>query len=286
MAVIQAAAKRGSVYNPLWPRRRMRNVLEPVLETLPKGAPIVVYIHGHREWPHPDLLAQAEHQSGLAVTFCWPGIDRRMTSVNQLYERAGQVAPALAYLLDIFGEIAPRRPVDLMAHSLGARVGLQALQHLKHGNLSRFVCLAGVEFCAVTLLALQAPIARKVSFYNVTSEHFSLFHRRMHYFGPRPGPSDGLLCRGFAFPRKNWIDIRLGEPEVRGPLNNFCAALGTLSSELGKGRKPALISQFGSAVLQNRSVTSITDLRNLLGTAVPDPLSMIPVRTPRVRANR
>ncbi|MCP5075883.1 MAG: alpha/beta hydrolase [Rhodobacteraceae bacterium] len=286
MAVLQATACGGTVYNPLWPRRHMQSLLKPLIDDMPPDKPIVVYVHGHKAWPHPDLLAQADRQSGLAITFCWPAFDRifkLVPDVGQLYADAGTAALALAWLLNLLGDIAPNRPVDLMVHSLGARVGLQTLRHLKHRNLSRFVCLAGVEFSAVTLLALQAPAARKVEFYNVTSERSLLFHQLMHFFGPRPGPAEGLLCRGFAFPRKNWIDIHLEAPEVRRPLATFCAALDTITLDLGMGRKPALISQLGSALMQNRNATRISDLRDLLGPAIPGALTMIPLRTPRMR---
>ncbi|MCP5085418.1 MAG: alpha/beta hydrolase [Rhodobacteraceae bacterium] len=285
MAVLQATACGSTVCNPLWPRRHMRSLLEPLIAEMPPKMPVVVYVHGHQAWPHPDLLVKADRRFGLAITFCWPAFDRVLgvlPDVNRQYWDAGNAAGSLAWLLNLLGEIAPDRAVDLMSHSLGARVGLQALKHLKYRNLSRFVCLAGVEFSAITLLALQSRAARKIDFYNVTSKQTSAFHFMMHHFGPRPGVADKLLTRGFAFPRKNWIDIRLEEPEVRRPLKEFCAALGDLGQEFGKVRKPALISQLGSALLQNRSVTKISDLRELLGPAIPGALSLIPVRTPRM----
>ncbi len=283
MAVIQVNVRGNQVVNPKWPRRDLRHTLEPALADLPAGAPIVIYVHGHQDWPHPDVLAQARQQVGLAITLNWPATARffgALPDVNQLYFDAGNAAPALAWLINLLGELAPDRPIDLLAHSLGARVGLQALPLLQHSNLARLVGLAAVEFSAITLLALTAPAARNMAFYNVTTEKTLLFHRIMHHFGPRPGPADGLLCKGFAFPRGNWVDIRLDRPAVRHPLTAVCDKLLDLKQGV---KKPALIAQLEAVFLRDRGQTDISEMRNLLGAAIPGPLSLIPVRTPRVR---
>lgn len=286
MAVIQASAQADHIIDPNWPRRDFRHTLEPVLETLPKNAPIVIYVHGHLDWPHPDILQQARKQVGLAITLSWPAQARFLglvPDVNQLYIDAGNAAPALAELINLLGRLAPHHQVDLLAHSLGARVGLQSLQYLQRDNLARFIGLAAVEFSAYTLLALQEPAARDIAFYNVTCPKPALFHHLMHYLGPRPGPADGLLCRGFAFPRSNWIDICLEKPTVQRSLTKLCSSLLNLKPGLAK---PALISQVEAVFLQNRGQTRISELRNLLGTSIPSPLSLAPVRTPRPLANR
>jgi len=283
MAVIQASVCGEHVINPGWPRRDFRHTLEPALDMLPDNAPVVIYVHGHLDWPHPDVLQQAREQVGLAITLNWPAKARFfgvVPDVNQLYVDAGNAAPALAWLINLLGKLAPDKQIDMIAHSLGARVGLQTLPYLRQGNLARFVGLAAVEFSAYTLMALQAPIARDISFYNVTSAKPSLFHHMMHHLGPRPGPADGLLCRGFAFPRANWIDICLEKPAVQRPLTDLCGKLLNLKPNLGK---PPLISQIEAVFLQYRRQTHISELRNLLGAAIPGPLSMTPIRMPRVR---
>ena len=286
MAVIQATTCGDHAVNPLWPRLHLRHTLEPALAALPVGAPIVIYVHGHLDWPHPKVLQQAREQVGLAITLNWPATARFIgvfPDVGQLYDDAGKAAPSLAWLINLLAELSPDRQIDLMAHSLGARVGLQALPRLKQGNLARFVGLAAVEFSAITLAALQAPVARDIAFYNVTTAKTALFHRLMHHFGPRPGPADGLLCRGFAFPRRNWIDIRLDAPAVRHPLGEMCSSLLDLKADM---KKPALISQLEAVFLQNRMATSMAELRSVLGNAVPDPLSIIPLRSPPLRQMR
>jgi len=281
MAVIGVQAQGNRAVDVNWPQRNLHATLEPVLAATPVDAPIVIYVHGHQLWPHPDLLEQARRQAGLAITFKW-GANARyfgiLPDVNSLYNEAKSAAAPLGWLINQLAVLAPNRKVDLMVHSLGARVGFEALQYLHHRNIGRFVALAAVEFSAITLAALHRPQAHNVAFYNVTSPKILIFHRLMHHFGPRPGPADRLLCRGFAFPRANWIDIQMDQPTVQRPLADLCANLAGLGSGL---RNHALVAQVGAALLRYRDDTGIPDLRALLGASVPQPLSMIPLRTPK-----
>ncbi len=281
MTVIQVTACGENVINPDWPRRDLRHMLEPALARLPSGEPVIIYVHGHEDWPPDDILLQARAKPLLSLNFNWSAKARfagLLPDVGRLYDLAGQASVALAGLINLIGQLAPEHRIDLMGHSLGARCCLSALPQVKQPNLSRLICLSAVEFSAFTLLALQAPVARKISFYNVTTPHQPLFHRLMHHFGPRPGPADRLLSKGFAFPRKNWLDIRLDNPVVRRPLAGFCARMLNLKANTAK---PALISQLEAVFLQNRPLTGFAQMRDLLGNSVPAPLSMTPVRMPR-----
>ncbi len=281
MTVIQVTANGGHALNPAWPRRELRHTLEPALAAIPDGEPIVIYVHGHENWPPDDVLLQAREKPALSINFNWPAKARFAGVVPdavRLYDQAGQAAGALADLINLLGELAPDHRIDLMGHSLGARSCLSALPLLKHPNISRLICLSAVEFSAITLLALQVPVARKIAFYNVTSPRQPVFHRLMHHFGPRPGPSDRLLSTGFAFPRKNWLDIRLDNPVVRRPLADLCGKMLDMKPGMPK---PALIYQLEAVFLQNRARTGFAEMRQLLGSAIPGPLSMIPLRMPR-----
>ena len=235
-------------------------------------------MHGHQDWPHPDLLEQARHQTGLAINFRWESVPHYLgvwPDVNGAYACAGQASRPLAGLVNLLGQLAPGRKIDLMVHSLGARVGFQALHQISAGNLGRFVTFAGVEFNAITLAALHKARPSAVSFYNITSAQVPFMHRAMHHLGPRPGPADALIARGFAFPRRNWIDIHMQEPQVSHPVQQLCAGLATGPAF------SSLIARFGSAILQNRGDTSVDGLKTLLGPAVPQPLTLYPVRSPK-----
>lgn len=281
MTVIQVTACGDQVINPAWPRRELRQTLAPTLARLPIREPIVIYVHGHEDWPPADILREAREKPALSLNFNWPSKAKFaavVPDVRRLYDLAGQAAVPLANLINLLGELAPGHRIDLMGHSLGARSCLAALPKVKHPNVARLICLSAVEFSAITLLALQAPMARKIAFYNVTTPSQPLFHRFMHHFGPRPGPADRLLSKGFAFPRNNWLDIRLDDPVVRRPLTELC----TRMLEIKPGTaKPALISQLEAVFLQNRTLTGVSEMRQLLGASIPGPLTMTPVRMPR-----
>lgn len=285
MTVIQVRATGSQAIHPQWPRRRLHSILEPALANVPTDSPIVIYVQGHQDWPPDDILVQARANAGLSITFSWPAAPPLMgvvPDVGQLYQQAGDAAQALAGLINLLAALAPDHRIDLMGHSLGARTSLMALHHVKQNNIARLICLAAVEFSAITLWALQAPAARHIAFFNITDRHTSLFHRLMHHFGPRPGPADRLLCRGFAFPRANWVDICLDNPTVRRPLARLCAERLGLPAGL---KAPPLITQLEAVFLQDRRITGIPQMRDMLGTAIPEPLSIIPVRMPPRRFN-
>ncbi|MEM9199547.1 MAG: alpha/beta hydrolase [Pseudomonadota bacterium] len=157
----------------------------------PPGAPIAVLIHGYRfdpgtpdHDPHRLLYAQAPArqsaklaswtdglgfgagpETGLAIGFGWPARAAHLPSLVRLghtgfaevYARAGAAGAALAALIAQIAHLAPNRPIDILAHSLGARVALSALPRLgpaAAGAVGRLILLGGAEYAGTARAAL------------------------------------------------------------------------------------------------------------------------------------
>lgn len=280
MAVVVTRGADGRVTDPLWPCRQIEPIVRAAMEDTDPTAPLVIYVHGHMDWPHPDILAQAKASDGLAIQFLWDGLCSNWAApfrAAALYRTAGHRAAEFRQLLTLIGEIDPQRKIDIMCHSLGARIGLMALRGLpKTVALSRVVCVSAVEFSAPTLVAVHAMQGRNVDFFNITTEEQPFFHQMMQRFGPQPGPKDLLLSRGFAFPQANWFEIRLDVPAVRNPLSQ----IGAIKLDLNRPVGPKLAAQFGEAFVYRKKETATEVLRERLGAELPQPLSMVPLRKP------
>lgn len=197
---------------------------------LPPGAPIVAMIHGYRysparpaSDPHRHILA-LDPAPGCPRAFSWPrGLGfsgapgeglalacawEARGSLGRAYGRAGATGAALARLL---GELAQRagRPVAVIGHSLGGRVGLQALAHADAGAISRLVLLNAAEFRDTAAAAMNAPAAAGAEVLNVTSRENDLFDFALEQLlaaGRRRALGFGLE-RAAA----NWLDLQIDD---------------------------------------------------------------------------
>lgn len=130
----------------------------------PKGAPIVILIHGfmydpegasaanpHGElyaetrapkrrsrrasWPHGLGFTETGIEDGLCVAFAWQSRPRPLASLigaarnhfSAAYERAPAAAEALLSVIRTLRAARPDAEIDLFCHSLGARVALLAV---------------------------------------------------------------------------------------------------------------------------------------------------------------
>lgn len=165
------------------------------LKDLPPGAPVTVMLHGYRYSPlHSHTDPQAEifapaPRGGTARIVSWPrrlgytrGVEglaigfgwHASRSIWQAHDEAARAGVALARLV---GELRAHgaSPVGVIAHSLGARVALQAMAHLAPGDLGRLILLSAAEFRARAEEALASPCGRAAEVLNVTSRENDLF---------------------------------------------------------------------------------------------------------------
>ena len=221
--------------------------LRAALGSVAPDAPVVVLVHGWkfhpgipaadphrslyafrpgpgrriRSWPEGLGLADDGGESGLAIGFGWPAsashvtslLGRGRTGFATVYHRAGAAGPALAALVAQVQALAPGRPVDVLAHSLGARVALAALPHLDRAP-ERMVLLGAAELAAraeAFLAARRAAVPPAV--YNVTARTNDLYDLAFECFVP--GRRRGELAMGTGLAGlPSWLDLQLDRTEV------------------------------------------------------------------------
>lgn len=123
-------------------------------------APLAQRSKPARTWPDALGFGQGRRDEGLALAFGW----NARGSIWRAYGRAAQAGWHLARVIRLLRRVAPDRPVHAVAHSLGARVVLQALPHLAPGDLHRVIALNPAEYHAAAsrMHATQAGRATEV----------------------------------------------------------------------------------------------------------------------------
>lgn len=208
--------------------------LGPAVAHLPLGASVTIMIHGFRfspwddqntphshilsldprrdcwkavSWPRHLHLGRAD--AGLGIGFGW----HARGSLTRVAARAFGVGSTLAgFIRDIKAERGDLH-VNIMAHSLGARVALSALAELARGDVDRLILLSGAEYRSIAVAALRSPAGRATQMLNVTSGENTLFDAIFRLGVPAPSLSDWPLSGGVsAVP--GWTDLRVDCPET------------------------------------------------------------------------
>lgn len=205
--------------------------------------PVTVMIHGYRyrpgageDCPHGALfnpagtLAPVRRQSWarklgfdapdrLGIGFGWNGL----ATLQQAFSQAGKAGRPLAGLVRLLRRLAPDRQVQLIGHSMGARVALAALPALCPGDVGRIVLLTGAEFTRTARAALTSPAGRYATVLNVTSRENDLFDFLAEWLLPAPAPGERVIGAGLAAP--NVIDLQLDNPDAEKALDRLGFAI-------------------------------------------------------------
>ncbi|WP_116131574.1 alpha/beta hydrolase [Tropicimonas sp. IMCC34043] len=214
--------------------------LRAALAATSPEAPVVVLIHGYKfsparakTSPHTHILSLDPVRSDWK-TLSWPralgighdapdeplciafGWEARGT-LWQAYGRAAETGQALARLIALIRQICPGRPVDVLAHSFGARVALAALPHLPAGAMGRAVLLAPAEMCSPAAAWLATPAGRTVEILAVRTGENGLYDRALGWLVAPHRIGDRALGLAAA-PAPNWTSLDIDRPEVRRTL--------------------------------------------------------------------
>lgn len=188
---------------------------------LPRGAPVVALVHGYRYGPGIPGLCPRESlyaadgwpgrlqlgEDALVIGFGW---DSR-GSIWQAWSAAARAGAQLARLL-----AALDRPVDALAHSLGARVALTATALAPAGRAGRLILLAAAAFRGDAQAVLSTPGGAAAEIFNVTSRENALYDSLLATaIRPRQGPPLGA---GLGEWRRNWLDIAIDSAATRSAL--------------------------------------------------------------------
>jgi uncharacterized membrane protein len=201
------------------------------LAALPAGAPVVAMVHGWRyapafgpDCPHGSIMS-LNPQPGNARVISWPRhlhLDGRNGLAIGLgwqakcglwtaHARARIAGLALAAIAEMIQRMDPDRPLHVIAHSLGARVALNALTHAKPGQFGRLILLAPSETRQVAAEALATPAGMAVQVVNVTTRENDLFDAGYEWgvhLGLRTSLGQGLGRRV-----ANWRDLWIDHPD-------------------------------------------------------------------------
>lgn len=180
---------------PHCPDGTLVGVLRRHLAALRPNAPILIMIHGYRyslrhaplsphvgilslvpgkgktrSWPRHMGFGRNLDDEGLCIAFGWEASG----TLWRAHAEAARAGLALALLIARLRELGAG-PVDVMGHSLGARVALTALPVLHARSVGRMILLSGAELATTARHALASPAGRTTQVLNVTSRENDLF---------------------------------------------------------------------------------------------------------------
>jgi len=215
--------------------------LAAALDTLAPGGSVTVMIHGYRFCPHhprtdphrhilslnprtdcwkavswPRHLHLDRPGAGLGIGFGWPATGP-LPRVARRAHRAGQ---QLARMIDAIQAARPDAQVNLVAHSLGARVALTALETAPRDVVRRMILISGAEYRARAERALRSPAAMRLRVLNVTSGENAAFDLMFRLAVAPCDPFDRPLSAGLDH-LPNGIDLAIDDEATRTVLRGM-----------------------------------------------------------------
>lgn len=258
MAVLRVnAAADGTIHSVPGATNSWQDTLLDTVVRLPPNAPIVILVHGYRytwrslrglgqhdphrllylpcdlapsarkrpptaNWPRALGFSPKAAEDGLCIALGWdarywrPGLD----CFARVHRTAAHTAEAVITLARAVAEADPRRQVDCLSHSLGARVVLQALRRAPDLPVGRAILLGGAEYSAEARLVLeqQDRLGAGTQFYHMIARANDVYDALFQLFAPRAcEPGDVPLgARGLGSAHDRWVDLQLDHPETRG----------------------------------------------------------------------
>jgi len=231
---------------PFAPHGAPEPVIADALRHLPSTAPVVIMIHGkgyrpadpsrdphalifaprpghgrsrYVSWPRRlgFALPGPRQPLGLCIALGWDASGSIWTATRA----ADDTALKLARLIQAIRRADPGRRIDLIGHSLGARVILGAVPLLAAGSLGRVLLLAGADFLDRATAAQTSYAGQTCEFFNITTRENDLydflFERALAPLGRRRALGHGLP----GAPCNNWLDIQLDHPATAQSLRGL-----------------------------------------------------------------
>lgn len=155
------------------------------------GAPVLIMLHGFRysltkpghsahdfifhdadcdSWTHSMGYGEGTPDQGLCIAFGWEASG----TIWRAHREAGRAGLALASLIKELTALGAGS-VNIMAHSLGARVAIAALNHLSPGMIGRMILMTGAELRSTAEAALMTAAGRSTQVLNVISRENDIF---------------------------------------------------------------------------------------------------------------
>lgn len=231
------------------------HTIAATLAGLPARAPVVILVHGKGYRPGDPALdphalifaprsghARSRYISwprrlgfalpgpnaapGLCLPFGWDS----QGDLWRATAAADAAAHKLARLVQLLHRLAPERRVDLIGHSLGARVILGAVPLLAANTLGRIVLLAGADFAQRAERACTSHAGRSAEFFNITTRENDFFDFLFERAYSPMGRQRALGTAGTA--GENWLNIQLDNPATEAALHALGLPLGARKARI------------------------------------------------------
>lgn len=301
---------------------------------LRKSRPLVVMIHGYKFDPY-DSHAANPHEylyhfdpsrvqvdrwrrpaswplglgfreadtfgvDGLCVGFAWSSKPQvRLGRFCAAYLEAERAGRALFRALSMLAAAFPHREIDLIAHSLGARVALMAMRAAADGQsglierIGRVILLGPAELVGSareTMRAVDsAAPARCPQIYSVVARENDVFDVMVERFAPKVGGVRPIClgATGLGRDRDDWLDIQLDSPALLEWLDSRGIEIGggpRRACHWGVYNRPGAL-EFYATLLREREPWSIRAMRE---AGMPTQLEQrwARWRTPRLLSRR
>ncbi|MDF0599988.1 alpha/beta fold hydrolase [Psychromarinibacter sp. C21-152] len=215
--------------------------LRAAAAALPPGAPVIVLVHGYKyapsraatdphrhifslapprgcwktlSWPRHLGFGRGRRGEGLCIAFGWEARGSIWSAWGAARDAGIALAETIARLRHYHSG-----PVDMVAHSLGARVCLAALRRAPAGSVGRMVLMAAAEFRGTAATAMAAPAGRTAEVLNITTRENDLFDAGIEWVLRPPERGDRTLGEGLRL--ANWLDIQIDAPATRRALERL-----------------------------------------------------------------
>ncbi|SMX43321.1 alpha/beta hydrolase [Actibacterium lipolyticum] len=215
----------------------LKGVLADAFHRVPRTAPVIVLIHGFKFSPFQESRSPHEHilslspkpknrraiswptelgftdlhpNEGLCISFGWDASGHIWRACANA-EHAGK---ALAQLTAIISQLRPGQRVDVMTHSLGARVTLSGMAQMPPRALRRVVLMTPAEMTSRARAALDTPAGQCAEFLNITSRENDLYDLMFEGLVAPHRPGDRALGQGGFSKRRNWLDLQIDHPDT------------------------------------------------------------------------
>lgn len=250
------------------------------------GAPVLIMLHGYRyspstphsnphdqilknghdhphhrlqSWPRRLGYGTAIPDPGLCIAFGWEAGG----SIWRAHREASRAGLALAALIRQLAALGAG-PVNIIAHSLGARVALAALPAVAPGLIGRMVLLNGAELRSTAEAALLSPAGRSAQVLNIISRENDIFDflyewlLAPHRWGAR------TLGAGLALP--HCVTAQIDHPDHLSGLRRLGFAVDPATSRMchwSSYLRPGLFALY-RAFLDADAPLALADLRTAL----------------------
>jgi len=168
-------------------------------------------------WPRHLGFSGGRSDEGLCIAFGWEASGH----IWRAYDEAARAGLALARLSQALRALRPGAQIDVVAHSLGARVALSALPHMAPGALRRAILMTPAELASRAGDALDTPAGQDAEVLNVTSRENDLFDFLLESLIAPHRLGDRTLGHGHPDPHDRWTDLQIDHAETLSSLGSL-----------------------------------------------------------------